>query len=48
VYTGKIMAGLVGLARQGFFKPAEKVLFLHTGGMPALHAYERELLAEPL
>lgn len=45
VYTGKIMAGLVGLARQGFFKPNEKVLFLHTGGMPALHAYERELLA---
>ncbi len=45
VYTGKIMAGLVGLARRGFFKPNEKVLFLHTGGMPALHAYERELLA---
>ena len=45
VYTGKIMAGLIGLARQGFFKPGENVLFLHTGGMPSLHAYERELLA---
>jgi D-cysteine desulfhydrase len=44
VYTGKIMAGLIGLARQGFFKPGENVLFLHTGGMPSLHAYERELL----
>ena len=45
VYTGKIMAGLISLARQGFFKPGENVLFLHTGGMPSLHAYERELLA---
>ena len=45
VYTGKIMAGLIGLARQDFFKPGENVLFMHTGGMPSLHAYERELLA---
>jgi D-cysteine desulfhydrase len=44
VYTGKIMAGLIGLARQGFFKPGEKLLFLHTGGLPSLHAYEREIL----
>lgn len=44
VYTGKIMAGLIGLARQGFFKPGEKLLFLHTGGLPSLHAYEREIV----
>lgn len=44
VYTGKIMAGLIGLAREGFFKPGEKLLFLHTGGLPSLHAYEREIL----
>lgn len=44
VYTGKIMAGLIGLARQGFFKPQENVLFLHTGGMPSLHAYEDVVL----
>jgi D-cysteine desulfhydrase len=44
VYTGKIMAGLIGLARKGFFKPNERVLFLHTGGLPSLHVYERELL----
>ena len=36
VYTGKIMAGLIGLARQGYFKPKAKVLFLHTGGLPSL------------
>jgi D-cysteine desulfhydrase len=29
VYTGKIMAGLIGLARKGFFKPDERVLFLN-------------------
>jgi D-cysteine desulfhydrase len=44
VYTGKIMVGLIGLARQGFFKPQENVLFLHTGGMPSLHAYEDVVL----
>ncbi|MGE0330055.1 MAG: D-cysteine desulfhydrase [Ramlibacter sp.] len=44
VYTGKIMAGLIGLARQAYFKPGEKLLFLHTGGLPSLHAYEREIL----
>ena len=46
VYTGKIMAGLIGLARQGFFQPGEHVLFLHTGGLPSLHAYEREVLGQ--
>jgi D-cysteine desulfhydrase len=46
VYTGKIMAGLIGLARQGFFKPGENVLFVHTGGLPSLHAYEREVLGD--
>ena len=44
VYTGKIMAGLIGLVRQGYFKSQENVLFLHTGGLPAVHVYERELL----
>lgn len=44
VYTGKIMAGLVGLARNGTIGSIERVLFLHTGGMPSLHAYESELL----
>jgi D-cysteine desulfhydrase len=44
IYTGKIMAGLIGLARQGVFKPGEKLLFLHTGGLPSVHAYERVLL----
>ena len=39
VYTGKAMAGLIDLARKGFFKKGENVLFVHTGGSPALYAY---------
>jgi D-cysteine desulfhydrase len=46
VYTGKIMAGLIGLARQGVIKAGENVLFLHTGGLPSLHAYERVVLGD--
>jgi len=39
VYTGKAMAGLLdGLRRDRFAKPGP-VLFLHTGGSPALFAY---------
>ena len=43
VYSGKGMAGLIGLVRQGFFKPTDNVLFLHTGGAAALFAYEEAL-----
>ena len=39
VYTGKAMAGLIGLVRKGFFKKTDSVLFVHTGGSPALYAY---------
>ena len=46
VYTGKIMAGLIGLARAGEFAPGERVLFIHTGGLPSLHAYEGVVLGD--
>lgn len=39
VYTGKAVAGLIDLARKGYFKSGENVLFVHTGGSPALYAY---------
>lgn len=39
VYTGKAFAGLIGLAREGRFQKGERVLFLHTGGAPSLHAF---------
>ncbi len=44
VYTGKAMAGLIGLVKQGYFSPDQKVLFIHTGGVPALYAYAEEFL----
>ena len=44
VYTGKIMAGLIGLARQGYFRRDENVLFIHTGGATSLHAFESVVL----
>lgn len=39
VYTGKAMAGLIGLIRKGYFKKSDNVLFVHTGGSPSLYAY---------
>jgi D-cysteine desulfhydrase family pyridoxal phosphate-dependent enzyme len=40
VYTGRAVAGLIDLIHKGFFKKDETVLFLHTGGQPALFATE--------
>lgn len=40
VYTGKVMAGLIDQLRRGRWQRGQKLLFLHTGGAPALHAYE--------
>jgi D-cysteine desulfhydrase len=44
VYTGKTMAGLIDLIRKGFFKKGDTVLFVHTGGSPALYVYQDYLL----
>lgn len=44
VYTGKAMAGLIGQVMEERYKPGENILFLHTGGAPALYAY-RDVLA---
>lgn len=45
VYTGKSMAGLVALARRGELDPSLPVVFLHTGGLPIVFAYD-ELASE--
>ena len=45
VYTAKAMAGLVDHVRRGRLGPDETVVFLHTGGLPALFAYNEELTA---
>ena len=39
VYTGKAMAGLIAHVRSGRIPAASRVLFLHTGGLPAIFAY---------
>jgi D-cysteine desulfhydrase len=39
VYTGKTMAGFIDLTRQGYFKKGDNILFIHTGGSPALFDY---------
>ena len=38
VYTGRAAAGMINLIRTGFFNKDEKILFIHTGGTPALFA----------
>jgi L-cysteate sulfo-lyase len=43
VYTGKAMAGLIDLIRKGRFKPTDSIIFIHTGGVPALFAYDSEI-----
>ncbi|MCL2873825.1 MAG: D-cysteine desulfhydrase [Defluviitaleaceae bacterium] len=44
VYTGKTMAGLIDLVRKGYFNNTKSVLFLHTGGVPALYTYAKDFL----
>jgi D-cysteine desulfhydrase family pyridoxal phosphate-dependent enzyme len=45
VYTGKAMWGLMDLIHQGYFEKDETVVFIHTGGTPALFAYKEELVS---
>jgi D-cysteine desulfhydrase len=43
VYTGRAMAGLIDLVRRRELGAGENVLFWHTGGAVALHAYAPQL-----
>jgi len=43
VYSGKAMAGLIALIRNGTLGAGRRVCFVHTGGSPSLHAYARDL-----
>ncbi len=45
VYTGRAMGGLIDLIRWGAFTRGQKILFWHTGGFPALFAYDAPLTA---
>jgi D-cysteine desulfhydrase family pyridoxal phosphate-dependent enzyme len=39
VYSGKAMAGLIDHIRRGLLDPSSSIIFLHTGGTPALFAH---------
>ena len=43
VYTGRAMGGLIDLIRWGAFTRQHRILFWHTGGTPALFAYNQQL-----
>ena len=43
VYSGKAMAGLLAHVREGVVPARSTVVFLHTGGSPALFAYASEV-----
>ncbi|EPR3204050.1 D-cysteine desulfhydrase, partial [Citrobacter koseri] len=47
VYSGKGMAGLIDLIRQGHFRKDENVVFIHTGGSAGLFGY-RQVIADSL
>jgi D-cysteine desulfhydrase family pyridoxal phosphate-dependent enzyme len=44
VYTAKAMVALIDLTKKGYFKEDDSVVLLHTGGLPALFAYRKELV----
>lgn len=44
VYSGKSLSGLIGHIREGRLDSRDTVLFLHSGGVPALFAYADELV----
>jgi len=43
VYSGKAMVGLIDLATRERFEKHENIVFVHTGGTPAVFAYKDEL-----
>ena len=43
VYTGETMARLIDLVRTGSIAAGSRVLFVHTGGLPAMFSYAAAL-----
>ncbi|MEU2585390.1 pyridoxal-phosphate dependent enzyme [Streptomyces avermitilis] len=39
VYSGRAMAGLIAAVRDGDIRPAQRTVFLHTGGLPGLFGH---------
>ncbi|HML36144.1 MAG TPA: pyridoxal-phosphate dependent enzyme, partial [Bacillota bacterium] len=47
VYSGKALAGLIGLVRNGMIKKGSKVVFFHTGGLTTYYDYS-PMLGRPI
>jgi len=39
IYTGKLLFGLVDLAKQGFFPKGSTIVAIHTGGLQGIHGF---------
>lgn len=46
VYSGKGFAGLLSHVREGRFSDNDTIIFLHTGGLPALFAHAADLVGQ--
>jgi 1-aminocyclopropane-1-carboxylate deaminase/D-cysteine desulfhydrase-like pyridoxal-dependent ACC family enzyme len=44
VYTGKVFAGVLDLVGKSVLGDDEPIIFLHTGGLPALFAFEGRMV----
>ena len=42
-YYFGLLAAVLGLVEEGTVAPGARVLFVHTGGLPAIFAYQEEL-----
>ena len=41
IYTGKAAAGMIDHIREGRYGPQDVLVFVHTGGMPAIFTWDR-------
>lgn len=48
VYTGKMVFGVIDLARKGYFPDNSKILLIHTGGLQGIAGMNRELIRKKL
>lgn len=42
VYEAKAVRGLLSIAKEGYFQSGSKILLMHLGGSPAIHAYANQ------
>ena len=45
-YTGKVFVGIMDMAKSGKIRPGEKIIMIHTGGMPGIYSDKHRPLLE--